>query len=402
MLDTDPMIVAFHFQVDEAQHRGNYAHALQDTFFGCLSGAKSRDVHLQIWTGDLLVSEHLANEAARENILRALLGYDPRRWKTLSGDEFADALFSATIYVVAAEGLIRSVGEYLDHQLRRHSSYLGCLEIDPANRVHWVLYTQKLIPRYRYLDGEIRLFYREFEEREGADTKDLGRAADLERQGFRVAWEDIGLRHTIFDSYQSFEHAARLADLQTYLSEHLARVADEILLRAATLDPRLNDVLHAALSGFERIQTREEIAQVALSCRGFLQGLADALYPPRTEPVEGRGLGPNEYRNRLWAYVKGNLQGDQQRLLLAQLEDLGNRVDRVDHLANKGLHAQITQPDIRRLIAALLVLAYDLLTLCPPPSQSSFEPYSDGIQDFVRWVAKRGPGSAGKEEGEDR
>jgi len=49
-----------------------------------------------------------------------------------------------TIYVVAAEGLIRSVEEYLDHQLRRDSSYLGCLEIDPANHVHWVLYTQKL------------------------------------------------------------------------------------------------------------------------------------------------------------------------------------------------------------------------------------------------------------------
>jgi len=106
--------------------------------------AKSRDVHLQISTGDLLVSEHLANEAARENILRSLLGYDPRRWRTLNGDEFPHALFSATIYVVAAEGLIRSVEEYLDHQLRCDSSYLGCLQIDPANHVHWVLYTQKL------------------------------------------------------------------------------------------------------------------------------------------------------------------------------------------------------------------------------------------------------------------
>ena len=104
----------------------------------------------------------------------------------------------------------------------------------------------------------------------------------------------------------------------------------------------------------------------------------------------------------MWAYVKGNLQGDQQRLLLAQLEDLGNRVERIDQLANKGLHVQITQPDIRRLIAALLVVAYDLLTLCPPLSQSSFEPYSDGIQDFVRWAAKRGSGSPGKEKGEDR
>jgi len=71
------MMVAFHFRVDKAKHCGNYAHALQDTFFGCLRGAKSRDVHLQISTGDLLVSEHLVNEAARENILHSLLGYDP-------------------------------------------------------------------------------------------------------------------------------------------------------------------------------------------------------------------------------------------------------------------------------------------------------------------------------------
>src|SRR5262249_23677561 len=118
-----------------------------------LRGAKSRDVHLQISTDDLLVSEHFANEAAREDILRSLLGYDPRRWRTLNGGEFAHALFSATIYVVAGEGRVGGVEEYLGHQLRRDSSYLGCLEIDPANRVHCVLYTQKLIPRYGYLTG---------------------------------------------------------------------------------------------------------------------------------------------------------------------------------------------------------------------------------------------------------
>src|SRR5205823_9703737 len=124
-------------------------------------------------------------------------------------------------------------------------------------------------------------FYREFEEREGADTKDLGRAGDLERQGYHVAWEDIGVRWTVFDAYQSYEHAARLADLETYLSEHLARVADEILLRVASLDPRLRDELYAALRTFDRIQTPADVSQVALSCRRIIERLADALYPPR-------------------------------------------------------------------------------------------------------------------------
>jgi hypothetical protein len=202
----------------------------------------------------------------------------------------------------------------------------------------------------------------------------------------------------VFDPYQSYEHAARLADLETYLSEHLAHVADEILLRVASLDPRLRDELYAALRTFDRIQTPAEIAQVALSCRRIIERLADALYPPRTEPAGGRNVGRDAYRNRLWAYVKERLQGDQRRLVLAELQDLGNRVDRVDQLAQKGLHTQISQMDVRRLILALLGLAYDLLTLSPPPLRSSLEPHTDAIDDFVRKLAKRNSDS--EEEGE--
>src|SRR5581483_306737 len=115
--------------------------------------------------------------------------------------------------------------------------YLGAIEVDPANRLHWALYHQSLVPRYRYVDGEMRLFYRAFEEQEGGDVRDTGMARDLERVGFRVSWEDVGARHTVFDSYQSFDHAERLAILDRYLSEHLARVADEILMRTAVIEP---------------------------------------------------------------------------------------------------------------------------------------------------------------------
>jgi len=45
--------------------------------------------------------------------------------------------------------------DYLDGRLRRNSAYLGAIEIDAANRVHWALYKQSLIPRYRYANGEI-------------------------------------------------------------------------------------------------------------------------------------------------------------------------------------------------------------------------------------------------------
>lgn len=395
------MIVAFHFRVDEHEHGALYGETLQDRFLLCLREAPFRDVHLEIFTGDLLANQHMADEGKGENILRSLLGHDPRRWKSVDCDEFATALLSKRIYVIAVEGLAHRLEEYLDHRLSGDGSYLGCIEVDPANPVHWGFYRLSLIPQYRYLQDEVRFFYREFEEREGADTRDTGRAAGIERLGFNVTWEDIGVRHTIFDSYESFEQAARLAELDGYLSEHFARMADEILMRAASLEPRLKDELYAALRTFDRIQSPAEIAQVALSCRRFVEKLADALYPPRPERVEGRNVGIEAYRNRIWAYVKESLRGDQQRVVLANLEDLGNRVDRVDQLCQKGLHAQISLSDVRRLILALLGLAYDLLTLGPPVTRSPLGPYAGAIDDFARKTAKRSP-SSGKNQKGDR
>jgi hypothetical protein len=396
------MIVAFHFRADQEKSHGSYAWAIQNTFFRCLQESSVRDIHVEIFTGDLLVHKYMRDEASRENILRGLLSHDPRRWRTLQHDEFATTLFSAKIYVLAVEGMSPQLQDYLDNRLTRDASYLGAFEIDPANRVHWALYRLSLIPRYRYVDGEIRLFYREFEEREGAETKDTGRAADLERLGFRVGWEDIGVRHTIFDSYESFERAARLADLEGYLSEHLARMANEILVRTAALDPSLNDVLYEALEGFERIRTPEQIARVPFYCRRFLERLANALYPPRTEPVKGRSVGAEAYRNRLWAYVEDNLQGDEQKLVLAQLQDVGNRIDRADKVANKGLHDQISYPDSHRLIVAFLALAYDILSLATPPLQAPLEPYSVAIVDFARGLGELDRRSGKKDKEDDQ
>lgn len=362
------MIVAFHFRANGDTSHGNCAWAIQDRFFRILQEAPVGDIHVEIFTGDLLIHEYMGNEGSRESIFRGLLGYNARRWKTLDHDQFAAALQSSTIYVLAVEGLSRKLQDHVDTQLGRELEYLGALEIDPANRVHWTLYRLSLIPRCRYVNGKICLFYRQFEELEEAETKDTGRAKGLERLGFRVGWEDIGVRHTIFDSYQSFEHAERLAELQGYMSEHLARVMDELLLRTATLDPKLKDVLYAALRAFERIQTPEDIAQVSISCRRFLERLADALYPPRTESVKGKSVGPEAYRNRLWAYVEEYIEGNGQKLVLSELQDVGHRIDRVDKLANQGLHANITQGETRRLIVALLVLAYDMLSLAPDGS----------------------------------
>jgi hypothetical protein len=381
------MIVAFHFRADAGVYSSVWVLSIQERIFRCLNET-DRQAHAVIYSGDLLVHQDLGPDG-REAVLQALTGYDPRKWRTIDNEEFADVVFSKRVYVVAVEGLSTRLQDAVDAELRRSGDYLGAIEIDPANQVHWALYRQRLVPRYRYVNGEIRLFYRKFEEDAGADAKDIGTAADLKRLGFQVTFEDSGLSHTIFDRYQSFEHSKRGAALEGYLNEHLARIADEVLLRLSASRPQQMESLYAAFRTFALVETIEDIAQVAASCRRFLEGLADLLYPPRDSLVGGRKVSATEYRNRLWAYVEGSLSGAGKNLALAQLEDLGRRIDALDRLVNKGLHDQISQIEVRRLIVALVVLAYDLLSLTPPPLEAAIEPHAEAFNEIVRDVIDR-------------
>src|SRR3989442_1257218 len=129
------MIVAFHFRVDPDRHGSVYGWAIQQLFFQNVLALGGDDLHMEIFVGDLLTRAH-DSESARETILHGLLGYNPRKWATVDPGEFANAMFSGRIYVLAVEGLPRRVQDHLDHQFRRDASYLGAMEVDPAFRVH--------------------------------------------------------------------------------------------------------------------------------------------------------------------------------------------------------------------------------------------------------------------------
>ena len=161
------------------------------------------------------------------------------------------------------------------------------------------------------------MFYRAFEEIEGADGVQI--PDYLQNLPFRsLARENLGVRHTIFDGYGSFEHANRVAQVADSVSEHLTYVASDVLLRVGDLNPQLIDALYAMLNAFRSVEAKEEVAHVALSCRRFLEGLADVLYPPRAEPMHGRKLGKEQCVNRLWAYAEERLQRGERRLIQAQ------------------------------------------------------------------------------------
>jgi hypothetical protein len=374
--------IAFHFNADAEKYGGYYGKPIQELFFRLLLSASQEDVHLKIFCGDLLVWEYLRNPEARERVLRGLLGHD-LRWKDIDPNEFADALFSKRIYVLAVEGLTPALRDQIHLQLKKDDAYLGAVEIHAANPTHWRLYQRSLIPKYRFFNGELRVFYYALEEAEGADVVQI--LDYLQKLPFRsLTREDLGVRHTVFDAYDSFEHASRVAHVADSVSGHVASVASDVLLRLGDVNPQLIDALYAMLNAFGSMETKEEAAHVALSCRRFLEGLADVLYPARAETPGGRKVGMGQHINRLWAYAEERLPKDERRAIQEQLEDLGHRIDRIHDLANKGLHARISRSDAGRLIVALVVLTYDLLSLAEPPLQLPLEPHAEEIDRFAR------------------
>ncbi len=227
------------------------------------------------------------------------------------------------------------------------------------------------MPTYRLLGGELRLFYSMGEE----DTRDEGMAEHWRKLGFSsVTFEDLGVRHTILDACNSYEHARRVADLSETLIDHLGGLADQVLLRLADLAPQLRDILYSAFQRLELLQTCEDLAEASLSCRRILKALADVVYPPRKELVQGRRVTDQEYRNRLWAHISDCLSGRGKELLLSDVEDIGARLDKLDALATKGLHDKVSLSEARRLTLGVIILLYDILTLRPPPTKSQVPP----------------------------
>ncbi len=197
-----------------------------------------------------------------------------------------------------------------------------------------------------------------------------------------VTWEDLGVRHSVFDKYTSYKHAKRLAELGDLLSDHLLQLADDILLRTGDINASLQEELYAGFDRFKLSQTPSDIAQVALSCRRFIETLADTLYSSfkDNEPLvskDGKPYSFNPYMEKLKRYIKYKKSSSktETQFLISGLEDLERRIRKVNDLVNKGVHEKmsISLLDMDRLLVAMVTVTYDLLSLDAPPIKLPIE-----------------------------
>lgn len=138
----------------------------------------------------------------------------------------------------------------------------------------------------------------------------------------------------------------------------LKTVVDDRLL---DISPVLAEQLMAA---FRRISTNspEEWSQALTSCRRLLESLADKLYPPRDELVNGRSVNQPNYINRLWAYMDSSIKSDSNReLAKSHVDLLGKHLEKTYKVTNKAVHAEITRLESIKTVFHLYLTIADIL-----------------------------------------
>ncbi|MFH4432812.1 AbiTii domain-containing protein [Vibrio diabolicus] len=121
-----------------------------------------------------------------------------------------------------------------------------------------------------------------------------------------------------------------------------------------------------------RSENTEDWSNAVHSCRRILQDTADVLYParePKVIEINGKErkikLGPDNYINRLMAYVEENVTSKRfEEIVGSHMKYLGERLDSIFQAAQKGSHDVISsQDEADRYVIYTYLVVGDILQL---------------------------------------
>ena len=189
----------------------------------------------------------------------------------------------------------------------------------------------------------------------------LSRATQSLRNNRRSVAADIvsGVSNETFSYLAQCKRTLLLSTTgATIFDRHRKRV-DDLLVAVA---PDVLDKLNAAIDRTAVTDDPEARAHALTSCRRVLTEVADVVFPASDDPhIDGRGVehevGASQYLNRILAGVESSSSATHGRALSASLEDLVGRLDRLDDLLNKGVHADPSAEDVEFGVIQTYLLA---------------------------------------------
>ncbi|MCU7962528.1 helix-hairpin-helix domain-containing protein [Shewanella sp. SW32] len=140
------------------------------------------------------------------------------------------------------------------------------------------------------------------------------------------------------------------------------------------IDPVLAEQLMLAFKSVSSSR-EEEWSQALTTCRRLLEGLADHISPVKNEKNNGRVLGQGQYVNRLWAFMDSAIESDSNKALAkTHVDFLGSWLEKINKLANKGVHAELGQLEATKAVFHTYLVIADILEYLDNGADSAAKP----------------------------
>ena len=378
------MNVAFFFNSDHPSLGTYYGPPVMKRILGTRALQKANR-HMRVSIGDILTygAASSSRTPTKANLIRLCRAvYRPKAFDRLIIDRLEATHGKATVYCWLFQNMPAQIAESLVGELTPDAAFLGAMDVDFTDPLHLRFFRNSLCERYRLNGRQCSLFY----EMGDNEDPDLVVREIFEQYGFRVSYEDIGARHTIFDSYDTIEHFRRVDDFKVVFAGLSGLDADQtadLVLSLEELHPKLFDAFASAARALKRAETEDDLAQAALSGRRLLERTADYLFPPQKGLWKGRKIGQAEYKNRLWAYI-------ERTMAEANISDtdissrLGKEVDRLFELFNAGLHSDSTEEETKAAFRDLVTWLSRVIGLAPAAARRPYLAYEQGLRTFLQ------------------
>jgi hypothetical protein len=385
------MNIAFLFNSDHPSYGGDYGGPIMELILsaGVLQRAQR---HMRVSIGDILTYGAAAQSKTPTigflvKLCRAV--YSPVIFDRLLRDRLEATHGRATVYCWLFQNMTAPLAGELHEHLKPDDSYLGAMDVNFSHPLHLSFFRNSLIERYRFNERQCSIFY-VMADNQGPDVEVQ---EELENQGFTVSYEDIGARRTIFDDYDNLEHFKRIASFSEVFSQLAGLDTDHISDLVHSLEelhPKLFDAFAAASQVLQRAETEEDYAQAGLSGRRLLESTADYLFPARAEKWNGRNVGRENYKNRLWAYIEQTIN-EWPGADSSALTRLGKEVDNLVDLFNACVHGHPTRTEAESAFAALVFWLSDVIKLAPAAARRPYLAYEESLERFFEQVMRNDP-----------
>lgn len=353
------MKVAFHFKVPPT--KSVYGPELIRRVFSDLLKLRGHLITSKVSIGDLLIWDALTNDN-QVTILNLLLQLEQQTWKKFSAEKMHHLIYDI-VYVVCFETIAKDTAEALHASLETHPDYIGAYEINDADPYHWIWYGERIGPYYRIAKKVLYLLYA---------TEDMmpeGSIVDLTGLGFqKIETEFTDMRYSLFDANHNFETARRIAEWKSQASNMLGTVIDNIVSSLIDAAPDLGNKLWAMLNTYHTSETTEQLAQVMATCRRTFEYVTDCIFPATNDMIDGHPLKQDNYKNRLYQFASDSAKSDSNiDLIVAATDLLFQQWDKLNKLANKGVHSDVFREETRRCVIRTILLLDDIVSLRAKP-----------------------------------